>query len=483
MSELKEQDDWSAGERKHVTVLFADISDSLAMIQDSDPEDARAIFDRTIGAVTQVIRRHGGTTNRFLGDGVMALFGAPVAQERHAVNATAAALDILRTVEELNPILESAHGVRIRMHLGLDSGEVVVRSVSTDVHTEYDAVGRTVHVAARLQALSPPNAVRISAETARQVAGFITARSHGMIAVKGLVEPLEIFEPVDSVGASTPFELSVSRGLSPFVGRDREISSLLEAASRVEAQGGELWAIVGEPGTGKSRLVHEIGVKLQASGWLIVEASCMHSASANLAPIATLLRSFFGIGDAHSEDAIRQVIFRGRPTGSLESHAAAALLSIFGLASGDRDWNGLDAPLRRDAVRNALADLLTSAADEQPIAVVVQDLQWASDDTILLLDRLVQRLSSARVLFLVNFRPECRNPWRGDRRTQELSIDSLPFHDARALIEALLGADPSLAEIQHLLLNRSAGNPFFIEECVRSLAESGALVVEGERSD
>ncbi|MBI1775847.1 MAG: AAA family ATPase [Proteobacteria bacterium] len=464
-------------------MLFADIAGSLAMIQDSDPEDARAIFDRTIEAVTAVVHSHGGTINRVLGDGVMALFGAPASLEQHAVKATTAALQILRALDELNHRLEPIYGARIRMHIGLDSGEVVVHSVSTDIHTEYDAVGRTVHVAARILALAPAGTIRISAETARQVAGFIRMRSLGSIHVKGLVDPIEIFEPLAADVVATPFELSISRGLSPFVGRDREAGALLAAADRVAVGAGELWAIVGEPGTGKSRLVHEIVTDLRRRNWRIVEAYCtMHGATTNLAPVAALLRSFYGIRDGHSAEAIRPAIGIERSSAPQDAHTTAAILSILGLAEGDLDWHGLDPPLRRDSVRNVLPTLLAPAALTRPMAVVVQDLQWASDDTVVLLDRLVQALPNTPILILTNFRPECRNPWRGQLRAHEISIETLPFHDARALIEALLGTDPSLAGVQRLVLTRSAGNPLFIEESVRSIADSGALVTADGRT-
>lgn len=386
------------GERKHISVLFADISGSLELIRDIDPEEARAIFDLTIKATTAAIYRYKGIVNCVMGDGVMALFGAPIAQEQHAVNATTAALEIQVAIDEFNRSMHFPHGAHISMHIGIDTGEVVVRSMTTDLNIGYDVVGRAAHMASRMQSLAPAGAIRITAETARQIEDSILTRPLGLVHIKGLQEPVEIFEPIGRRPAITISDFGRRRKLTPLVGRSRELGALFKAMERVSRGDGEIWAVVGEPGVGKSRLVYEFLSALRAADWLVVEAMCTaHGATTSLAPIVALLKSFFGIHDAQSHAEVNAAVAAVLAARDIGFPVSAAALALLGIVVEDPRWMRLDAASRQGAIQNILCSLLLPAAESRPIVVVVQDLHWIDRELQLILDRLAQKISSRKI--------------------------------------------------------------------------------------
>ena len=467
------------GERRHVSVMFADMTGSLELIRDRDPEEARAIFDRVVDAIRAAIHRHKGTVNRVMGDGVLALFGAPTALEHHAVHACRAAFDVLETVQALSA--GAAAGSELRMHIGIDTGEVVVRSVTTDLHTEYDAVGRTVHVAARLQALAPAGTTRISAQTAAAVRQFLTVRSLGHVPIKGLAEELEIFEPVE-VGTVSRFDVSKRRGLTRFVGRTREIHALTTAAQRVRDGVGELWALSGEPGTGKTRLVHEFCRGAAEDGWVMLRAECsQQGATAGLGPVIQLLRTHFAISDSQSRAEIVAAVSAASADREDAGFVASATLSLLGIQVEDPAWLAADATTRRRAVAELLCSLFLPLSHRQPVILVVEDLQWIDPESATILDSLVRQLPRGRILALVNFRPEYRNRWRRQAHVHDIALDPLAPAPARALLDELLEDEAGLREVKEMLLARTSGNPLFIEESVRALIDRGVIARQDGR--
>ncbi|MBL8702138.1 MAG: AAA family ATPase [Alphaproteobacteria bacterium] len=469
------------GERRHVTVMFADVSGSLELIRDRDPEEARTIFDLVVETITAAIHRHRGTVNRVMGDGVLALFGAPSALEHHAVHACRAAFDVLKSVQALSDRVAGADGAEIRMHVGIDTGEVVVRSVTTDFHTEYDAVGRTVHLAARMQTLAPAGAVRISADTAREVRGFLSVRSLGHVPIKGLSEPVEVFEPV-GFGTVSRFEVSKRRGLTRFVGRTRESQALAAAGQRVVDHGGELWSVSGEPGSGKSRLIHEFCRKAGDEGAIVVSAECpQQGAAAGLAPVVQLLRTHFSISDAQSREEIAAMVAAATSTQRDGAFVAGAVLSLLGMPVRDPAWLAADAGTRQRAVENVLVSILVPLAQRRRVVVVIEDLHWIDPESESILDRLVQQLPRSRILALVNYRPEYRNRWRRHAHAHEIALEPLAQGAARALLDDLLEGAAELDGLRDLVLARTSGNPLFIEETVHTLIDRGVIARQDGR--
>ena len=297
------------GERKQVTVLFADLKSSLELLADRDPEEARRLIDPVLDLMMEAVHRYEGTVNQVLGDGIMALFGAPLAHEDHAVRACYAALAIQSSIKQYSQELRRLHGLEMQTRVGLNSGEVVVRTIGNDLSMEYSAIGQTTHLAARMEQLATPGTVRLTGETARLAEGFIQVTPLGPVPVKGLADPIEVFELTGALALRTRMQASAARGLTRFVGRHTELSVLSETLKRCGSGRGEIVALVGEPGVGKSRLVWEFTHSHRTQGWLVLEAgSVSYGKASAYRPIIDLLKGYFQIEDRDDARRIREKV-------------------------------------------------------------------------------------------------------------------------------------------------------------------------------
>ncbi len=469
------------GERKQVTVLFADLKGSLELLSDRDPEEARKLLDPVLERMMDAVHRYEGTVNQVMGDGIMALFGAPVTHEDHAVRACYAALDLQRGMRRLTEELRRSHGVTVEVRVGLNSGEVVVRAISSDLHMDYTAVGQTTHLAARMEQLASPGTTLLTADTLRLSEGYVEVKSLGAMPVKGLPAPVEAFELLGAGPRRSRLSAAAARGLTRFVGRDGELEQLREALGRAASGHGQVVAIVGEPGVGKSRLVWEVTHSHRTHGWLILQAgSVSYGKATPYLPVVDLLKGYLQIGDRDEPRAIREKV-----TGKLLAldralePALPAFLALLDVPVEDRGWEVLSPPERRQRTIDALKRLLLRESQVQPLLAVVEDLHWIDTEAQAALDRLVESLPTARLLLLVNYRPEYRHDWGGKTYYRQLRLDPLAPERAGELLETLLGGDAGLAPLKPLLLARTEGNPFFLEESVRSLVDDGVLA--GER--
>jgi class 3 adenylate cyclase/tetratricopeptide (TPR) repeat protein len=469
------------GERKQVTVLFADLKGSMELLADRDPEESRQLLDPVLERMMEAVHRYEGTVNQVMGDGIMALFGAPVAHEDHAVRACYAAIDLQRAMRRLTEALRQSHGVTVQARVGLNSGEVVVRAISSDLHMDYTAVGQTTHLAARMEQLASPGTTLLTADTLRLAEGYVEVKPLGLMPVKGLPAPVEAYELTGAGARRSRLSAAAARGLTRFVGRDGELEQLREALGRVAQGHGQVVAIVGEPGVGKSRLVWEVTHSHRTHGWLILEgASVSYGKATPYLPVASLLRGYLQIGDRDEPRAIREKV-----TGKLLTldralePALPAFLALLDVLVEDRRWEILDPPARRQRTIDALRRLFLRESQVQPLLVVFEDLHWIDAETQAVLDRLVESLPTARLLLLVNYRPEYRHGWGGKTYYRQLRLDPLAPESATALLETLLGDDPGLEPLKQLLLARTEGNPLFLEESVRSLVDDRVLA--GER--
>ena len=467
------------GERKQVTVLFADLKGSMELLADRDPEEARKILDPVLEHMMEAVHHYEGTVNQVMGDGIMALFGAPLAHEDHAVRACYAALRMQETVKRSAEATRRSHGVEVQIRVGLNSGEVVVRAIGSDLHMDYTAVGQTTHLAARMEQLAPPGSVRLTAETMRLAEGYVEVRSLGPIPVKGLADPIEIFELIGAGQARTRLQAAALRGLTRFVGRDAEIEHLRRVLGQAGAGHGQVVAIVGEAGVGKSRLTYEFTHSHRVQDWLILEASSVsYGKATSYLPVIDLLKGYFKIGDRDDHREMREKV-----TGKLFTLDESlrpilpALLALLDVPVEDPAWQNLDPRQRRQRTLDAVKRLLLRESQVQPLLVVFEDLHWIDGETQALLDNLVDSLGSARLLLLVNYRPEYEHRWGRKTAYSQQRLDSLPAESTKELLAALLGPDEKLTPLTQMLVKR--GNPFFLEETVRTLVETGALV--GER--
>jgi class 3 adenylate cyclase/pimeloyl-ACP methyl ester carboxylesterase len=464
-------------ERKHVTVLFADIKGSLAIIEGIDPEEASRILDGTTRVMMAAVHRYEGTVNRVLGDGIMALFGAPIAHEDHAVRACYAALAIQRAMQSHAAETRQSLGIEISVRIGLHSGEVVVRAIGNDLSMDYDAIGPTVHLASRMEQLASPGTVRLTAATANLAEGFVDLRALGAVPVKGLSQPIEAFDLLGVGTARTRLQAAAGRGLTPFVGRRDELAALDRAYELAAAGQGQMVALVGDPGVGKSRLFYELTHRERMQPWLILEGTSVSSGKASSwAPIIDLLKPYFGIapGDDRRRSA-EKVLGRVLLLDEALRPVLPALLALLDLPVEDAAWQALDPPRRRRRTLDGLKALLVRESQRQPLAMVLEDLHWIDTETQALLESLVESMPTCHMLLLVNYRPDYRHGWGSRAHYTQLRIDPLEATGAKELLEGLLGDAPDLSELKERLLEASEGNPLFLEESVRSLVDTGVL--------
>ena len=465
------------GERKQVTVLFADLKGSMELLADRDPEEARKLLDPVLERMMEAVHRYEGTVNQVMGDGIMALFGAPVAHEDHAVRACYAALRMQETVKRYAEETRRAHGLAVRIRVGVNSGEVVVRAIGSDLHMDYTAVGQTTHLAARMEQLADPGTILVTSATVDLALGYVEVRSLGPVPVKGLLDPVEVYELTGAGTARSRLQATASRGLTPFVGRDPEMAHLVRAQEQVRAGHGQVVAIVGEAGVGKSRLFHEFTRSHRVDGWLVLQASAVsHGKTISYLPVIDLLKAYCKLEARDDPRALREKI-----TGklfTLDESLKPLLPAFFGLLDvpvDDPQWQALDPVQRRHQTLDANKRLLLREAQAQPVVVVFEDLHWIDAETQALLDSLVASLPAARLLMLVNYRPEYQHSWGSKSYYTQLRLDALPAESTSELLEALLGNDATLVPLKRVLGERTSGNPLFLEESVRTLVEIRAL--------
>jgi class 3 adenylate cyclase/tetratricopeptide (TPR) repeat protein len=463
------------GERKQVTVLFADLKGSMELLADRDPEEARKILDPVLERMMDAVHRYEGTVNQVMGDGIMALFGAPIAHEDHAVRACYAALRMQETVHRYAEEARRTYGVGVRIRVGLNSGEVVVRAIGSDLHMDYTAVGQTTHLAARMEQIADSGTIVITPDTLTMAEGYVDVKSLGAIPVKGLPDSIEIFELTGAGQARTRLQAAALRGLTRFVGRDAEIEQLRRILTQAGAGRGQVVALVGEAGVGKSRLTYEFTHSHRVKDWLVLEASSVsYGKATSYLPVIDLLKGYFKITDRDDHRQMRDKVL-GRVLGldrALEQ-VIPPLLSLLDVPVEDPSWQALAPAQRRQRTLDAVKRLLLREAQVQPMLVVFEDLHWIDSETQALLDSVVESLGSARLLLLVNYRPEYRQTWASKTYYSQMRLDALPAESAGELLYALLGDDGSLAPLKQLLVKR--GNPFFLEETIRTLVETKAL--------
>ena len=469
------------GERKLVTVLFADLKGSMELFAGRDPEEARRILDPVLDHMMEAVHRFEGTVNHVLGDGIVALFGAPLAHEDHAIRACYAALRMQDSVKRYADGVRRIEGIPIQIRVGLNSGEVVVRSIGNDLRMDYTVVGQTTNVAARMEQMAMPGTIVISADTLTLAEGYIQVKPLGPLTVKGLELPLEAFEVTGAGTVRSRMEAAAARGLTRFVGREAELQTLNRALDKARAGHGQVVALVGEPGVGKSRLFWEFIHSHRTHGWLVLEGgTASYSKSTVYLPVIDLLKGYFQIEPRDEPRKIREKV-----TGKILSLDRAlepglpAFLTLLDVPVDDPQWQTLDPPTRRQRTLDALKRLLLRESQVQPLGLALEDLHWIDSETQGLLDSLIESMPTASLLLLVNYRPEYQHVWGGKSYYTQLRIDPLPPESCEDLLQGLLGADENLRPLKQHLIKQTQGNPFFLEESIRTLAETQVLV--GER--
>jgi class 3 adenylate cyclase/tetratricopeptide (TPR) repeat protein len=474
------------GERKTVTMLFADIKGSMDLIEDLDPEEARAIVDPALKLMMEAVQRYGGYVAQPTGDGIFALFGAPVAHEDHARRALLAALRMQGELKGYSNRIRAEGRLPIQARVGVNTGEVVVRSITTgEGRTEYAPVGHSTGIAARMQTLAPVGSIAATEQVRKLCEGYFLFESLGPTKVKGVSEPLSVYEVTGLGPLRTRLQRAAARGYTKFVGRDREMEVLRRAAEQAKSGQGQLVGVVAEAGVGKSRLFYEFKSTSQF-GWMLLEGvSFSHDKATAYMPVVDLLSRYF---DIEAEDDARKR--REKVAGKIAISDRALedtlpyLYGLLGLIEGNDPLAGMDPPIRRRRTLEALKRILLRESLNQPLMVLFEDLHWIDDETRAFLNLLVDSIGTARILLLVNYRPEYSHHWNSKTYYTQLRLDPLGGESASEMFDALLGVsapaiDDSLSALKRLIIEKSEGTPLFMEEIVQALVEEGALVRNG----
>ena len=469
----------TAGERKTITALFADMAGSTTLIHGLDPEEAHHLIEPVVALMMEAVHYYEGYVAKSLGDGILALFGAPIAHEDHPQRALFAALRMQQAMRGHGDRIRLAKGIPLQIRVGVHTGEVVVRSIRTDdLHTDYDPVGHTIHIASRMEGIATPTSILVSESTHKLAEGYFEFKALGAAQVKGIPEPLPVYEVLGPGALRTRLQLAAHRGLARFVGREAEMAHLNRALEAARAGQGQVVGVVGEAGVGKSRLFHEFKERSRR-GCLVLETfSVSHGkAFANL-PLIELMKSYFQITARDDERRCREKVVGKVLT--LErgfEDFVPYLLYLLGTGESAPALADMDPKVRRDRTFDAIAQLLTRESRDQPIELLFEDLQWLDRETEAFLVYLVERVPGSRILLLVNYRPEYQPAWD----CSQLRLEALGPGEAQGLLTALLGDDPSLLPLKQRILEKTEGNPFFMEEVVQTLAEERSVLGEPGR--
>jgi hypothetical protein len=435
-------------------------------------------MERLFGLLCEGVHRFEGTVDKFTGDGIMALFGAPIAHEDHARRACYAALRLrdsaLRYAEELR----RSHGIEFAVRLGLNSGEVVVGAIGDDLKLDYTALGHAVNLAQRMESLAEPGKAYVSAATASLVEGYVDLRPVGLKKVKGLAEPVAVFELVKLGRARTALEVAAGKGLSPFGGRNLEMAMLEDALASLRDGEGATIGVIAEPAVGKSRLCHEFSELCQTRGVDVFTAHGLaHSQSVPFAPVLEMLRAQLGVTDEDDIARARRLVAEAvLALDDSLGDALPVLYDFLGVAAPASVPSAVDAEARQRQLFAALDRLHQRRLELGPIVIVAEDLHWFDDASEAFMTRLANDVPGQPLLLLATCRPEYRPPWADSPRYTALALAPLDESASGTLLRALLGNHPSVDGLAEHILGRTGGNPLFIEEVVQGLAEEGYFV-------
>jgi class 3 adenylate cyclase len=465
------------GERKTITALFADIKGSMDLLEDLDPEEARRIIDPALKLMMEAVHRYEGYVAQSLGDGIFALFGAPIAHEDHAQRALYAALRMQENIKQYADRLRLEHGVPLQIRVGLNTGEVVVRSIRTDdLHTDYVPIGHATSLAARLQSLANPGSIVVSEPTFRLTEGYFAFHALGAAQIKGVSEPVPVYEVVGVGLLRTRLQVAARRGLVQFVGRQGELELLQRAWEQARRGQGQVVAAVGEPGVGKSRLYHEFKLRCQRDGLVLETFSVSHGKAYPYLPLIEMLKQYFQL-TPQDDDRRRREQVTGKVL-TLDRSLEDTLPYISALVGVDEAASSLaqiDPQLRRRRTFEAITRLLLRESLNRPVLLLVEDLHWLDSETQTWLNLFSDRIATARLLLLMNYRPEYQHGWGSKTYYTQLRLDPLGPEEAHVLLTALLGSDAALQPLTQFILAKTEGNPFFMEEMVQTLVDQGVL--------
>ena len=468
------------GERKQVTVLFADVKDFTSISEKLDPEEVNDLISDCMVFLTEEIHRYEGTIAQFLGDGLLALFGAPIAHEDAPQRALYAALGMRERLRGY-ALKMKQRGIDFNMRIGLNTGLVVVGRIGDDLTMEYTAMGDTVNLASRMESTAQPGTIQVSEDTYRLTEGYFDFQPLGEIEVKGKKEPVKAYRLLGIGHIKTRLGVSEMRGLTPFVGRQRELDHLMRCYDQAKRGQGQVVGIVGEPGVGKSRLLLQLRAALPQGEYSYLEGDCHHyGETVAYLPILDILRAYFGIEEGEAEALSREKLKQG--ISQLDQRLMAMLPPLQDLLSlkvAEEQYLRLEPQLKQVRIFEAIWSLLIRESQNRPLVLAVEDLQWIDKTSEKFLSYIIARLGGARILLIILYRPEYSHSWGSKTYYSQIRVDELPLDASAEMVQAILKEGKAAQDLVRLILDRAAGNPLFMEEFTRSLVERGYI----ERKD
>jgi class 3 adenylate cyclase len=449
------------GERKTVTALFADIKGSTELMEDLDPEEARAIIDPALKLMIDAVHRYEGYVVQSTGDGIFALFGAPVAHEDHPQRALYSALRMQEELKRYSDRIREEGRLPLQARVGVNTGEVVVRSITTGAgQVEYTPIGHTSNLASRIQMLAPIGSIAATEQVKKLCEGYFILKSLGPTKVKGISEPVNVYEVTGLGPLRTRLQRSAGRGLTKFVGRAREMDMLRHAADQARSGHGQIVAAMAEAGVGKSRLFFEFKA-ISESGWVVLETfSVSHGKASAYLPVIDLLRNYFRIASEDDERTRREKV-NGKVLTldrALED-TIPYLFSLLGIVEGDDPLAQMDGQIKKRRTLEAIKRILLRESLNQPLMVIFEDLHWIDGETQALLNQLADSIGTAKILLLVNYRPEYSHQWNNKSYYIQLRLDPLAKESAEEMLSALLGDAVELAPLKRLISSHRGALP------------------------
>ncbi len=463
------------GERKQVTVLFADLRGSLGFLAGIDAEESQTLLDTVVSAMVEAVHRYEGAVNQVMGDGIMALFGAPIAHEDHALRAACAALAMQESVHALRDPSWEAHRERPQIRVGLHSGEVAIRTVRNDLSMDYRAVGPTTHIAARMEQLATPGTIWLTDDTYKLGNGLLRTTPIGPTKIKGVPKPIDV-HVLHGISVRTRFQANALRGLSPLVGREDTLAQLRAALALAVSGRSQVAVLCGDPGVGKSRLCYEV-MQSADSRVRVLEASARSYLSTHPhGLLASMVRALFGIEDDDDVEQVRAKAERSLNGLAIDPRHLQVALDLLDVQSRDAEWNRLDPVQRRRRIEAMLRELLTAWCALGPAVVLCEDLHWSDPESLTFISTLVDSPPGDHTLLLLTHRPEpLPMQWSQAAHVRSFEIRALDAETADTMLTTLLGGALAPEPLRIWLAARCDGNPFFIEESARAVLDSGLI--------
>jgi class 3 adenylate cyclase/tetratricopeptide (TPR) repeat protein len=470
------------GERKQVTVLFADVANYTSMCEALDFEEVPKIMDGCFKLLLNEIHKHEGTVSQFTGDGIMAIFGAPLAHEDHAQRACYAALSIQRALGPYAQKVREEYSLDFKMRIGIHSGGVIITSIGDDLSLDFVALGDTTNLASRMETTASPGSILVSKDTYDITSSFFNFRPVGKLTIKGKGELIQAYELIGPGEVQTRIGVAVARGLAKFVGREHELVALKQCFERVLSGLGQVVGLMGEAGVGKSRLVWEFRKTLQEDRYTYLEGRCIHFGTAMaFLPIRDILRSYFGVAEGMEEPLVKErVLERMVRLDEVPPSFLPAVHEILSVTVEDESYLRLDPKQRRERIFEAIRHLLAEESRKKPMIMVVEDLHWIDKTSEEFLSHLIGSLAGTKILLILLYRSEYSHPWETKSFYNRLGLDQLPVPTRSELIESLFGGVEISKEVREFILGKAGGNPLFMEELTYALLQGGYIKKEGQ---